>query len=119
MTRQRTSNRDAATEVRVKQRKRRLLVAGAGEPPPRAATLSNCGDLLKPLAYRGPPKGRVQHQGNDLGDGNSGRGCDNGKSAAKSYVPGRVCRPRQTKPGYGCSSTTKCQWVPGSDRPPV
>ena len=45
-----------ATEVRVKQRKRRLLVGG---PVPGAvrstglpATLSNCGDLLKPLPPR-------------------------------------------------------------------
>ena len=51
-------------------RKRRALVA-RGAPVPRAATLSNCGEFLKPPATAAPPKGVAQHQGNDLGDGNS------------------------------------------------
>ena len=55
----------AATEVRVKQRKRRLLV---GLRPCNTVKLR---ELPKAFCHRGPPKGRVQHQGNDLGDGNS------------------------------------------------
>ena len=43
---------------------------------PRA--LRHCqiaGKFLKPIVTAALPKGRVQHQGNDLGDGKSTRGC--------------------------------------------
>jgi hypothetical protein len=63
--------------------------------PPWGATLSNCGKLLSSLHYRGSPKGRVQHQGNDLEDGKNVKNRDDPQPSPKS--------PR----GYGCSSQAK------------
>ena len=49
----------------------------------RVARLSNCGNPLKPLNTKHVVKAACG-QVNDLGYGNSVKGCDNGKSAAKS-----------------------------------
>jgi len=63
------------------------------------ATLPNCGKFLKFLLPRPLERG-VQHQGNDLGDGNNVGNVtmDNPQPSPKSL-------------GYGCSSTTKWWWA--------
>ena len=78
--------RPPATEVRVKRRKRRPLVGAPGAP----ATLSNCGNFLKPLATAARRKVGRQHQGNDLGDGNSAGDAtmDNPQPSPKSRAAG-------------------------------
>ena len=107
----RGNGRRPATEVRVKQRKRRLLVGA------RARNTVKLREHPKASCNRGPPKGRVQHQGNDLGDGKIAEDAtmDNPQPSPKSRGRPfqRLWAPRST--GYGCSSTTRCQWVQRED----
>ena len=53
-------------QQRVQRRQRRSLVRGFA-----SRDTVKLREVPKADRYRGPPKGAVQHQGNDLGDGNN------------------------------------------------